>query len=561
MPEVNPVSELRSLISYEEQRILNSFLLERRTGLMEISRSMDFYCASLNMGFLQNPEQFNELELLISFGLNKAIYLFLDHSCSFPSFPLSCSNEQDRIWANAVLNYCGHLGLCEHLLEINRIGLCELNKESEHVYRFEYSSNIPIGLESFERDDFSWYSQFINHKQHNRRKELETRQRKIWDIMSDLVDTWHTHYIQYEAHPEVDQFYQEHGILLNEKMFVHNCFPKDVKFGGYDFDLYQKAVGSVTGWALKHTSFCTQLFKKNRQINLRNIITVPQNFDDLVIFLTHQLDIDFEAAKHLLETLTLTNKNKNIHCATSGDLVSPAFIEVGQGRVISTIWGKTIRPFKFMLDEIKRKYRSDWDRAVDRREVMFRSEIYALFSSSKFFKFDGNINIKIGGSTMTDIDALILDRSTGILAIFQLKWQDSFGNSMRERESRKRNLLKTGNQWVDRVSHWLEENSISEISKLCRLNQDDAKRVNGFRLFVIGRNATHFSGLGNLDPRAAWGTWYQMLRLFTESVSTSNPLDELYELMIQDSPLKKPPLKLPPQELQIGNVRIITSFK
>ena len=304
-------------------------------------------------------------------------------------------------------------------------------------------------------------------------------------------------------------------------------------------------------------SFCTQLVKKTPHIDFTNIITVPQHFDVKTLFLANALKTDLDEAKHALQTLTLTSENKDTHCAVSGNFIAPALIEVGQGRVLSPIWGCTSHPFLFMLNELKRKYRSDWDRAVEQREGMFRKEIYALFQDFRFLKLDRNIKIRIGGSIATDIDALILDRSTGVLGIFQLKWQDAFGHSMRERESRKKNFQKTGNQWVERVNQWLVSTSISEICKLCEFDDKDSEKVKEFRVFVIGRNFAHFSGAGTLDPRAAWGTWYQLLRFVVENVTWKNPLVELHTLILQNSPLNKQPPKLPEEELKIGDVRII----
>ena len=256
----------------------------------------------------------------------------------------------------------------------------------------------------------------------------------------------------------------------------------------------------------------------------------------------------------MLETLTLTYENKDTHCFTPGDCAAPAFIKVGQGRVIAPIWGCTTDPFRFMLNELKRKYRSDWDNAVNQREKIFKQDIYALFKDSRFLKLERNLSLKIGGLLLTDVDALIIDRFTGVLGLFQLKWQDRFVSSMRQRESKKINFQKTCNQWVERVYQWLAKNSISEVCKLCGLGDDDAETVNEFRVFVIGRNAAHFSGGGVLDSRAAWGNWYQVQKLVSESITSASPLAELHKLMVQDSPLNQQ-LELPTrEEIKIGNI-------
>ena len=123
MSEINPVRELHLLIKNEEQRILKSYPLEGRLGLMEISRSMDLAWINIDLGNVEYSEETTRMWQLFRFGINKAIYLFLDRSCNFPSFPLGKSTEMSKNWADSVLIHCGRLGLCEHFLEINRIGL------------------------------------------------------------------------------------------------------------------------------------------------------------------------------------------------------------------------------------------------------------------------------------------------------------------------------------------------------------------------------------------------------------------------------------------------------
>ena len=49
-----------------------------------------------------------------------------------------------------------------------------------------------------------------------------------------------------------------------------------------------------------------------------------------------------------------------------------------------------------------------------------------MFSGVKYITIDGNIKLRTGKKIVTDIDAAIFDRTTGELAIFQIKWQDFF---------------------------------------------------------------------------------------------------------------------------------------
>ena len=85
-----------------------------------------------------------------------------------------------------------------------------------------------------------------------------------------------------------------------------------------------------------------------------------------------------------------------------------------------------------MLAELYRRYRKDWDHAVDGREEHFRKELYDLFPTRRFAKAEKPLNLRNEGVVATDIDAAVFDSTTRTLGLFQLKWQDPFGTSMRK---------------------------------------------------------------------------------------------------------------------------------
>ncbi|MEZ4726961.1 MAG: hypothetical protein R3E79_07495 [Caldilineaceae bacterium] len=551
----DPISNLRTLIHYEEHRILKSFPLERRKGLIDIVRSMDLLWFSYKMGANPDIDQVAETIKLFSYGLNKALFLFMDASCSLPGYPLGRSNKESQQWADSVLLHCGRLGAFELILEICRVGLGSIWREKPNVYHFAYASG-PLGIEAFEAEDFVWRLESVAHRQTLQHMALEAKQARIWESMFNSVDVWRKDYIMYDTNPEIDDFYSEVGFLHSERMFGQDSFPKHAKFGNQTFDLFQSTVITLIGWTFKHISFCTQLMKKAPYINPRNIYSIPYRLSDKAKYLAAALNVDFEAAKQALEVLTLTQENRQHHCMSSGYFAAPAAIQVGQDMAVVPIWGCTSHPFIFMLNELKRKYRADWDRAVEAREDIFREELYSLFQSSRYYKLDRNVNIKLNGSVVTDIDAIVFDRFTGTLALFQLKWQDLFGNSLRERESRKKNFYQTGNQWVAKLCEWLNLVTSEQLSELIGLATSEGKQLSATRLFVIGRNSAHFSGSGSLDSRAAWGTWYQFSRTM-ERVNQEDTINSLFAMLIENSPLNRERPKLPVEELQIRNTRII----
>ena len=185
-------------------------------------------------------------------------------------------------------------------------------------------------------------------------------------------------------------------------------------------------------------------------------------------------------------------------------------------------------PFDFMLSELNRRYPTDWDHAVNEREEVFRKELYGLFPAERFGKADRPLMLKNVGATATDIDAALFDASTGTLGIFQLKWQDPFGASMRKRNSKMKNFLTETNRWVSTVSSILNH-SPTALDSLIGEGATRNLETERILLFVIGRHFSHFSGGVYRDSRAAWGTWPQMLRLLKESEVGSDPIAWLHK--------------------------------
>jgi hypothetical protein len=552
----NPRDELVAIIHQEEQRIRKTFPLERRLSVMELARAMDFYSSRRFLAQEEPSDDLVQITQLISYGLNKAIALFMDGEYIYPTYPIISSNEHSQQWADSVLINCGRLGVCEHLLEICKFNLGELRKEQPHEYRFRFTAES-MGAESYEAGHSEWFIQYISRKQEALLTLLRTREREVIREMAKRVKKWNKQYIEYDSHPLIDEYYEEKGLLYAQLMFGHDSFPPEAKFGGIEFRMYRTAVGLLVGWAFKHLAFCAQLLQKYPELHLRNIITIPQEIHVFRTYLSAAMDIDLESAQLIMGTLTLNEENKSVHCLVSRDYVAPAFVNAGQGWVIRPIWGSLSHPFQFMLDELKRCYRSDWDSSVDFREKVFRQQLFDLFPHNRFVKINRNINIKVGGTFLTDIDAGIFDRKTGVVALFQLKWQDYFRSSMRGRESQKKNLLQTGNKWIQRVSDWIQNTDIKIVGQTIGLDRVDIAGIKDFRLFIIGRNSAHFSGPSNPDMRAAWGIWYQVIRYLEESIDYSDPLNSLFTKLIEDSPLKKDLPEVSGEEFKIGDNRII----
>lgn len=550
---------LRSVIASEERRIKASFDGDSQWALLELARSMDvyfYYVLSLE-GDDAKQEANSERHYLNVYGWNKALSLFLDDGCRqhvvrlFPSIP-----EAQR-WADSVVQHCGRLGYCEVGLDMVRYGLASLEKMRAGNFRFTLSTPVAVG--AVEGKDFGYLADLVREMDAEAWHAVHVRRDEMIERMTEFVYRWKDQYIGYTTTPEIDDYYERVGTLWVRGGIGQDAFPGDALFGGQPFNLYRATLAALTAWALKHLDLSQALLRKRPGLLLRNILTIFQDRDLIVESLSCYLGVPVEAARQALAALTLTPDNQNQHTATPGGYSIP-LIQIGGNSLIKSVGGLLTRPFDFLLAELRRCYPQDCDRAVALRESQFRNDLYHLFPERHLMGIPCPVKLRsAAGSTATDIDAAVFDRRTGSLGLFQLKWQDPFGSSMRKRASRKDNFLESGNRWVQAVAGWLSTRSPREIAQQFRLPASREIGTNSVYLFALGRNFAHFSGDTGMDPRAAWGIWPQVVRLAVEGRNPSDPIRGLFEGLRRDSPFPKAAKlveELQPFEMVVGGHRV-----
>ena len=559
MVDSGPSDVLTGIIHREEERILASSPREweRRWGLLELVRAIDHYFVHV----LRLDEKDREEEIqserwdLYRYGQSKAVSLFTDQSSTLPGPSLARSAQVHQQWADSAIASCGRLGLCEMMLNLHRYRLVELSMPSPKAIHATVGFQ-EVGVEALEANELGIFREIAADMDQQIRDQNTAAAPRILELMSPLVSPWEEHYIQYDTNPFIDDFFQGQGLLWARGHYEpgQDAFPPHATFGDLRFELYREAVVAVIGFALKHIAFTSILQTRHIHLDIRNLLTVTAAEPRLHGYLSTALDITEIEAMQVLDTLKLTPENIHAHASEPAVNIAP-FLSINSSTVIVSIAGALSSPFDFMLAELYRCYRKDWDRAVDGREEVFREDLNDLFSAERFSKAKNPMKLRIDGSVATDIDAAFFDKTTGTLGLFQLKWQDPFGTSMRMRNSKMRNFLLETNQWVSTVSSILHETpeALNHLVGDRTIRIQDTKRIH---LFVIGRHFSQFSGGASQDSRAAWGTWPQVLRLFKESQMGSDPITRLYEMLQEQSPSLRTPITTGAYEMQVGEYLI-----
>ena len=185
--------------------------------------------------------------------------------------------------------------------------------------------------------------------------------------------------------------------------------------------------------------------------------------------------------------------------------------------------------------------------------------MYTLFVDKRFVKSAGHVELRgTKGTLTTDVDALIFDRKTGALALFELKSQDPFAYSSQER-IRQRDYFYGASRQVIASSEWVKRNGANAL--LSRLDSAQVKRLKAQNvfIFVLGRYLAHFFDGPPFDSRAAWGTWSQVLRLVQGKpfgANDTNPIQSLHSKLTKDTPLALADKSLAIEEIGIENKRV-----
>jgi hypothetical protein len=566
MSQRKPVTILKSLIQEEERKTLSSFPADRRIAIFELIRAIDsYFIYSLSLPNEKKFNEWNESEenRFIEFGINTALSLFIGEHCYKWGYLLGPSKVETQNWAASVLQRCGRVGACKMILDMNRFNLGKLELLPNHVIRYTPVNVKYSALEVMEAEEFSIVMKLVDELSDKERTELLAKRTEMIERMTKYVEPWREHYIRYDTTPEIDEYYEQMGLLWTRSHSLGaDSFPGEAVFGGKSFNLYRFALMILVGWAWKHLDFCKALKKNHPELEWRNIITIPQDINVLSEYMAMALGSTIEEATQALSTLILCPENTHQHLSAPKGYLPP-LVKLGEESVIKSIAGILDQnAYFFMLAELQRKYPSDYDRAVNLREEVFRQDLYLCSLSNHIYKAARPVHLKRGNKKITDIDAAFFDERNGHLGIFQLKWQDIFADSMRKRQTKMLNMMQEANAWIDKVFNWLEGKEPDTILHELGLDQVTKIRISRIYLFVLGRNYSHFSGDTEPDSRAAWGMWPQVLRVIKEaadsgSYGVSDPIGWLDTKLREESPIRKPKPDLVAWDFHIGDYHIV----
>lgn len=461
---------------------------------------------------------------IISLGTAAALRPFLSKMAEQPrGVPWGPLHQDVAKFAYSYLNCCGQLTHLSRMAALEHQGLATTSfSNSKHIIIQTQNSAPELCLQDALRavgnrrlcdtpDNFS----DLEWKRLNKR-------------MKSYVDTPDGWFIRYNNDDEIVSAYLSRARRYGKRCLEKEALPTDTKIGGRTFGDWLHACEQALGRILCHIDFVNLLRQKRPQIDASNVLTIfSRKYDIDEVWLEAGLSSDLlsstmQALTLNIESLDDWEKSYEVPCS--------AYVDLGKEHVLLPCFGTLNNPYFALFRHLRNTYKSDWDRGVDQREQIFRSDLATAFPEPHFLVPPHGFQLKrTDNSKLTDIDAVILDRRHGTMVLVQLKWHDVYGFSLSERESRRRNITKA-NEWTERVISWVDGRTSAQLAKAFGL---DGKASDSPPLiYVVARYAARFTGGMDQDSRASWLGWPEIMNVLHHG-SDGDILSQIPQLVLE----------------------------
>ncbi len=486
-------------------------------------------------------------------GWNLALRLCLErHDDAGGDLPASRAMLDAQ--AERSLADCDQLALANLALAQCASGHLQLQQRAPRTF-VAWTTNRRLSTEQRERADFDWWSAHTARQVAPRLATLRVERPRMRTLLGQEGAPIPESGEYVASDPTVERYYRQIGQAHVARFACQHSYPADAAIGSATFGQYTAILALLIGWLHR---------ERDRRAPDDDHTPTPRDEQAMIAALADALDADPVAIGRALQPFILDRDNAAYHSALPGQ-AAPPLIRFDEGRVIWSARGLLGEPLIFLARELRRRHAQEYHNSAYLREGIFRQDLYHLFGDKRFVLSAGRVELKRSGEARTDLDALVFDRKTGTLGVFELKAQDAFARSVEERQRQRDNFFHANRQ-VSAILEWVQRHGPDDL--LARFDERDAKRfrVQKVFVFVLGRYLAHFADGPEPDRRAAWGSWPQVLHVVGVgngpfNPDNRNPLGTLFA-RLRDAPPLSAPTNADSQAIAVGDfyLRIFPSF-
>ncbi len=361
---------------------------------------------------------------------------------------------------------------------------------------------------------------------------------EITRIMGKLVRPWptpHGVFIGYDADPRVDDFYSTIASVVLEDVLTDGGIHPLTQFEGFTGLDLVKVLITLVGIYRKHVDFCGIAKTDHPEIAVVDCLTLWGPRQDLLQAIADEMDLEPDVVDRVLRCLSVSAKDAERLSAESTPVL-PMLIDLGNGMVFRPISSLDANPFGTFKIIAQWRHSGVVNQISKRREEWLRNDLFSIFGGRRYVCIERGVVIKEGKRVLTDIDAAIFDRTTGELALFQLKWQDYDTQNVKQRASRAKNFAVDVDAWAEAVGRWLGEQGPAGVAQAMRLNIKNGELPIAVFLFVLSRDVARTQAYGHpiKSPWLSAATWPQFRRVRGEVGPATRVFSKLHELLREE---------------------------
>lgn len=506
---------------------------------------------------------------VIKWGWNLAASILFKSTKEIKGFPLMESTIETRKFAIGILYQLGCVVLLRRTSEMIKVGILSV-KKTDSQYSFtmtpeashQYLDAVePIYLKDLEntlnenRDHYKGWD-LVNHK------DIEKASRSYGNFMSKkaedpfidvklnsdvletkmkpLVKPWDSGrgvMMGYDSTDELDKHFMVTATTLLKDWREESGLHPDLDLGEIKAGDIMAVAICLISFNLKHIKFSKIAIEKYPKISIPQSLTIWCPLEELIVDISNYTGIQSSTVKKVFDVISLKSDD-SIFLRSHTSLFMPFIIDLENGFVLRPVASILRNPLNTIKDLLSLRNPNLVPEFTKHREDWLRNYLYAMFMGSRYERVSGNINLRENKKNVTDIDAAIYDRTTGGLAIFQIKWQDYHFNDVKKLRSKASNLTKELDKWTRRVSEWIESNGTSQLVKNLRLKEFEKVDVSKIYLFGLSKDAVRMRGYGFEleEKKIAITTWAQFIRNRTNIGPSKNVFEDLFnELKNQEN--------------------------
>jgi len=525
---MKPSELLKNILEDESKKLKELFDYPSYLAIHNLVRRMDVVIPLTSRNSKSLQEDFSEFRAFFDYGWLPLLKHYYSKINLKDRLQFTLMTQELITLCDTSISYSGKIEFCKQLLNYEKADLIKINRVNEKEFSFTYIHEN-TGIEQFDNKSFNFYKERIIEKIIEvKKKEKPFDEKLIRKKVKNIVNSPDGNMIVYHTTKEIDDFYNQQGHFHMLRTQGYDEFGTKDTFGGIEYWRYVDLVELFMGTALMRIDACIELKEKVKTIDLHNTLSYTYYKDKIVQTFSDYLGLNKDTIEQIMSCLTLTKDNYEYYLDYPS-APPPMFFQVADNLLIISIAGCLKNPITLLNKELKRKYKKDYDKAVNNREDRFRNELFMFFQDKSIIKVPRGVNISFN-NIHTDIDAIAFDPKTKTLGLFQLKWQDRYHHSMKERFSRISNLFDKANEWIGKIKYWVESNSDKSIISSLQINNQlkTSSEINEVYIFVISRNQMNFTGV-ELDDSVAWSSWHQLIESQANIGSNmANPIKEMF---------------------------------